>query len=591
MQFHLRARNWCRTIQLFLVLAASILSADRQVLLAQEPSPTEELLQADRIFDPAHIVEVRIEIKAEDWRKLCSQSRQILQALGGQSSAKPFTYFRANVTIDGKQIDNVGVRKKGFLGSLDSVRPSLKIKFDEYVDQEPSVGFDRLTLNNNKQDPSRLSQYLTYKIFNESGTVASRCNFARVTVNGKYLGIYSNVEPIKPPFLKSRFGDDSGALFEGTIVDFVPDSVERFEKKNDHAEFTHIRELAEVMDRDEFTLEQVDELLDVQAFVKFWATESLIGFWDGYTNNQNNFFLYRHPAKKKFYFIPWGADSSFAETVPMAQFKAEVKSVHSKSVLANRLYFFPEIQELYFKTLNELLEDHWQEEALIAEIDKTVELLREHVLAKNRGFDRAVRRVKSFILGRRATIERDLPGGVANITLGPRRPISLKITGAASGTFSTHWSETSSKNPTETGEAQLEVVFHGQPIEFNVLGVTAEPNKDPNNRESDGRPSPSIVFHGRRKSNNQQWMLTLVTSSAAFHASSDPAPVNGIVIEGNPLWFFAKLMLSRNKLNNLILVDGTVTFDQAKREVGAPVSGTVKVSFGAFQGGDNMPRR
>jgi len=569
----------------------SISSADRLVLLAQEPPPPQDLLQADQIFDPAHLVEVSIEIKDEDWRKLCSQSRQILQALGGQSNAKPFTYFPANVTIDGKQINNVGVRKKGFLGSLDSIRPSLKIKFDEYVDQQPSVGFDRLTLNNNKQDPSRLSQYLAYKLFNESGTVASRCNFARVTVNGKYLGIYSNVEPVKPPFLKNRFGDDSGALFEGTIVDFLPDSVERFEKKNDQADFKYIRDLAEIMDRDEFTLEEVDELLDVRAFVKFWATESLIGFWDGYTNNQNNFYVYRHPANKKLYFIPWGVDSAFADTVPMGQFKAEVKSVHSKAVLANRLYYRPEIQELYFKTLNELLEDHWQEEALIAEIDKTVELLREHVMANNRGFDRAVARVKSFIRGRRATIEKDLPDGVAKITLGPRRPISLEITGTATGTFSTVWSDTSPKNPTKTGEAQLDVVYKGEPLEFNVLGVTAEPNKDPNNREADGQKSPSIVFHGRRKSNNQQWMLTLVTNSASFHASSKPASVQGIVIEGNPLWFFAKLMLSKNKLNNLILVDGTATFDEAKREAGAPVSGNVKISFGAFRGGDNMPRR
>lgn len=590
MQCHLPAINWCRTIQL-LALVACISSADRLALLAQEPSATQEPLQANRIFDPAHIVEVSIEMKDEDWRKLCGQSRKILQALAGQSAAKPFSYFSANVTIDGKQIDNVGVRKKGFLGSLDSNRPSLKIKFDEYVDQAPSVGFDRLTLNNNKQDPSRLSQYLTYKLFNESGTVASRCNFAKVTVNGKCLGIYSNVEPVKPPFLKERFGDDSGALFEGTIVDFLPDSVERFEKKNDQAKFKYIRELAEIMDREEFTLEEVDELLDVQAFVKFWATESLIGFWDGYTNNQNNFYVYRDPARKKLYFIPWGADSAFADTVPMAQFKAEVKSVHSKGILANRLYYRPEIQELYFKTLNELLENHWQEEALIADIDKTVELLREHILPRNRGFDRGVASFKAFIRGRRATIDKDLPGGVANITQGARRPISLKLTGTAAGTFSTKWSDSSPKNPTTTGETQLKVTYHGEPLEFRALGVTAEPSKDPSSRDGRGRASPSIVFHGRRKDNNQQWMLTLSTISGLFHPSSDPASVQGIVIEGNPLWFMAKMMLSKNKLENLILVDGTAIFDQAKREDGAPVSGKVNVTFGAFDGGDNMPRR
>ena len=204
---------------------------------------------------------------------------------------------------------------------------------------------------------------------------------------------------------------------------------------------------------------------------------------------------------------------------------------------------------------------------------------------------RSVARIKSFIRGRRATIARDLPDGVAKITRGARRPFSLEITGSATGTFSTQWSDTSPKNPTEKGEAQLEVIFQGEPLEFRTLGVTAEPNKDPSNRGANGQRPPSIVFHGRRKSDDQQWMMTLGTKPEEFRASSEPASVNGIVIEGNPLWFFAKLMLSKNKLNNLILVNGTATFDEAKREVGAKVSGHLKVSFGAFQGGDDMPRR
>src|SRR5690606_32903219 len=104
--------------------------------------------------------------------------------------------------IDGVTIDSVAIRKKGFIGSLDEQRPSLKVKFDEYIEQDPIAGLDRLTLNNNKQDESQVSQYLTYRLFNAAGVPAPRCNFARVTVNGEYLGIYSNVESIRRPFLE-----------------------------------------------------------------------------------------------------------------------------------------------------------------------------------------------------------------------------------------------------------------------------------------------------------------------------------------------------------------------------------------------------
>ena len=67
-----------------------------------------------------------------------------------------------------------------------------------------------------------MSQYLGYRIFNEAGSPAPRCAFARVTVNGEHLGVYSHVETIRKPLLKRAFGWSLGTLFEGTIVDFDP---------------------------------------------------------------------------------------------------------------------------------------------------------------------------------------------------------------------------------------------------------------------------------------------------------------------------------------------------------------------------------
>ena len=276
--------------------------------------------------------------------------------------------------------------------------------------------------------------------------------------------------------------------------------------------------------------------------------------------------------------------------MPLADFRSEVKSVHSKSVLASRLYQRPEIQKLYLKTINELLADHWNEETLIADIDQTVELIGEHVLPENRGFRRGIARLKAFIRGRRATVAKDFESGVANITLGARTQLAIKIAGSAEGTFSTRWTDETPENPAATGETQLEVVEAGKPMEFSALGVSAEPSNDRGSRASRKRSPPAIVFHGLRKPNNRKWMMKLIASSKAFQPSSEPAAVSGVVIEGNPWWFLAKLMLTRDK-RNLVMTGGTVTFDQAKREAGAPVSGTVKVEFGSFQGGDHMTLR
>ena len=87
--------------------------------------------QANQLFAPDRVVEVEISLPEEDWQSLCEQSRDTRAAFANPTD-KPFSYFKGNITIDGVSIQQVGIRKKGFIGSLDKFRPSLKIKFSEY---------------------------------------------------------------------------------------------------------------------------------------------------------------------------------------------------------------------------------------------------------------------------------------------------------------------------------------------------------------------------------------------------------------------------------------------------------------------------
>ena len=175
-------------------LAVLFQFATAWTLSAQEASQLGE----QDIFDRTKLLEVQVEISDEDWDKLRSQSRSFAYALTKPAPPSPFSYFKADVTINGKRVESVGIRKKGFIGSLSEERPSLKIKFDEYVDQSPIAGLDRLTLNNNHQDATILSQLLAYKIFADAGLPASRCTLAHVTVNGESLGIVVEGQTVEP---------------------------------------------------------------------------------------------------------------------------------------------------------------------------------------------------------------------------------------------------------------------------------------------------------------------------------------------------------------------------------------------------------
>ena len=261
----------------------------------QADTPAKNRIDGDRLFAPDRLVEIRIELPKPDWDKLRVQARNTGAIFSGVVEENPYDYFKADLWIDETKIEAVGVRKKGFLGSADTDRPSLKVKFDEFVKQDPVDGLSRLTLNNNKQDKSQLSQFLTYRLFRDARIHAPRSSLARVTVNGQDLGIYSNVESIKKSFLDRSFGDRTGNLYEGTLTDFHPKTIDRIEVKtnDDTNDRSDVRRLAELLATDgELNPEQIGKLVNVDNFIRYWAIEGMTRFWDGYASNQNNFYFY-----------------------------------------------------------------------------------------------------------------------------------------------------------------------------------------------------------------------------------------------------------------------------------------------------------
>ena len=89
-------------------------------------------------FDPSSIIRVDITIDDEDWNSLRNETRSFFTEFTGDCMSEPFyspyNYYSAEVTIDDETHSNVGVRKKGFIGSQSTVKPSLKINVDEYVE-------------------------------------------------------------------------------------------------------------------------------------------------------------------------------------------------------------------------------------------------------------------------------------------------------------------------------------------------------------------------------------------------------------------------------------------------------------------------
>ena len=388
------------------------------------------------LFDPGRVIDVQVTMAKRGWNQLRMQSRSIEKALSASRKQgefdKPYTYFDADVVIDGVAFKGVGVRKKGFLGSQSATRPSLKIKLN-HTDPDASIqGLTNLTFNNNKQDVSLVSQFLGYQIFNAAGSPAPRCGFARVTVNGRYLGVYSHVERIRDEVLERGFGSADGVLYEGTVVDFFPGWAKGFERKLGKRKrgLARIRAVtAALASPGEDLVDRVAELVDLDAFYRFWALEGLLGFWDGYSGNKNNFFCYLNPETDKLHFLPWGADCLFMK-YSLVDFDREAPvSVKTTGLLAHRLYQLPSGRARYEAEMRLLLSRHWDEDAIESELDRVEALLEPHLGMYQRRAVDAMDVVRDFVAQRRADILEEIDGGMPRWTKRPTPPFAIPVVG------------------------------------------------------------------------------------------------------------------------------------------------------------------
>ena len=418
-------------------------------IAAQNSSAKE--LTLDDIFPTDRVIDVQITVSQRDWDTIRYQSRDFRTALSASRQFKPmespYTYVEASVSIDGVVFPKVGIRKKGFIGSLSHTRPSLKIKLN-HIDTAGEIdGLTNLTLNNNKQDTGLVSQFMGYALFNAIGSPAPRCAYAKVTVNGQNLGIYSHVETMRQPLLKRAFGNKKGPLYEGTVVDFYEGWENSFEHKrgDDTRGRAHIKALINLLADPKTTEADIGKLVDLEAFYRFWAAEGLVGFWDGYSGNKNNFFVYLNPEDDKFHFIPWGMDSIFTEQskLDFMNYRGAPLSVKTQGLIAYKLYQSESGRQRYREVLTEILDKHWNTSVLLATLDEIAVRVEPHLVPVQRvieeewdrggrwrkapkpTFETELAAARDFIRNRKSDIQTEIANGMPIWNKRPDPPFAI----------------------------------------------------------------------------------------------------------------------------------------------------------------------
>lgn len=224
-------------------------------------------------------------------------------------------------------LDSIGFRLRGNT-SRNAQKKSFKVSINSFFKGRNFHGLEKLNLNGEHNDPSIVRSKLCFDLFRSAGLRGSRANYMEVYINNKYYGLYLNTEHIDEEFLSRQYPDDSGNLWKCLYpADLVylgenpapyislGGSRPAYELSTNEAgmDFSKLIRLTRILKNTESTklLDSLETTLDLLDALKYFSMNVLVGQWDDYWSNMNNYYLYHEPAENLIHVIPYDYDNTF----------------------------------------------------------------------------------------------------------------------------------------------------------------------------------------------------------------------------------------------------------------------------------------
>lgn len=355
--------------------ASNISDYTETVTTTYTESKTEGLAIYDELFNLENKVSVSINMAKSELGKLQSDFREYTE---NDPNKKSEIFRKADVTITVSEksytIEEVGVRLKG----NQSIRPvydydgtpnlcSFKLSFDETFDDKDEYGddvkvwassaerdarkkrtfasLDEIDLKwNISYDDTNIREIYAAKLFEASDLLVQKIGLTQMSLNGSSYGLMKIYEPVDKKFLEKRLPqsalggdlykcmwsecDNSGARtgrWRGATYNAdnsygIQDNSEgkkfNFNLKTNKKTSKHesLINFLNVINRSDISKDELENVLDVDAYAKFMAAEYFAGDPDDIRNNYNNHYIYFRKDNGKAIFIVYDNDRTMGIT-------------------------------------------------------------------------------------------------------------------------------------------------------------------------------------------------------------------------------------------------------------------------------------
>lgn len=174
------------------------------------------------------------------------------------------------------------------------------VSFNEVDSKARFHGLRKLVFDAPWYDRTLLHERLAHPFFKRRGLPYSCANSARVTLNGQYYGLFTNVERLDKEYLQRNFEAADGNLYQAGV------ELKTNETINDTSDIQALNAAT--------TAGEIASLVDLDEAVAEWAVEAMLPAMDNYwAGVEINYYLYHHPARG-FLFLPYDMDMIFGDS-------------------------------------------------------------------------------------------------------------------------------------------------------------------------------------------------------------------------------------------------------------------------------------
>lgn len=267
-------------------------------------------------YDANHLSEIKLTFNQDNWMGYLDSLR-----VNGDD------LLFATAIIDGVSYKNVGVRYRASRSfKTGAKRNALYIKLNYINKNQNHQGYKTLTLSSAVRDPSMVREVLGYEVAREY-MPAPKANYSKVNINGKYYGLFVNVENIEAAFLEEHFGSSDNTFIKCSpsidtkIVsgcknnayaslayeDNIMCYLSNYELLSDDG-WDDLIELTNILENEP---EKIEKVLNVDRTLWMHAFNNVVANLSSYSGNQSlNYYLYKD-ANGQFNPVIWDLNLAF----------------------------------------------------------------------------------------------------------------------------------------------------------------------------------------------------------------------------------------------------------------------------------------